>query len=457
MVKSSTRPSDSGDSIKINVVQLSPNPPDGGWGWFVCLAAFYCNFIVIGLQMCFGLIYIGLRDTFYDSASKTSLSGALFSGFNMLIGPFVSGLLTFYSHRSIIIVSALVASAAMFISAFATRVEMLIVTYGLIGGISLGMVFFTANVIVGMYFVKRRALAFSLANCGAGAGMFTLNYAVTQLLEHYALRGTLMILSGLILNIVVFGALCRPVDCHIESSEETQDTKEQPASSQGLLSPKDRFEDLHLSKISLEEYRLTKRVRRISEMSHSSSTAAIDTAIMEANRRKESIRKSKIKEICSSFFDFSILKNPDILLLSMTYIFWSANQIPMVYLPAYLLSVGQSKDEAALLMSISGITCTIGQFLVGALVDFAHIASHYLLTLSLILLATLTFAVTLISAFWSFTVVVIFWSIALGFGISLRVIVTMDLTGMDDFSRGYSLLMLFNGIGYATSPPLSGK
>lgn len=90
------------------------------------------------------------------------------------------------------------------------------------------MVFFTANVIVGMYFVKRRALAFSLANCGAGAGMFTLNYAVTQLLEHYALRGTLMILSGLILNIVVFGALCRPVDCHIESSEETQDTKEQP-------------------------------------------------------------------------------------------------------------------------------------------------------------------------------------------------------------------------------------
>lgn len=86
MVKSSTRPSDSGDSIKINVVQLSPNPPDGGWGWFVCLAAFYCNFIVIGLQMCFGLIYIGLRDTFYDSASKTSLSGALFSGFNMLIG-----------------------------------------------------------------------------------------------------------------------------------------------------------------------------------------------------------------------------------------------------------------------------------------------------------------------------------------------------------------------------------
>lgn len=44
---------------------------------------------------------------------------------------------------------------------------------------------------------------------------------------------------------------------------------------------------------------------------------------MEANIRKESIRKSKIKEICSSFFDFSILKKPDILLLSMTYIFWS--------------------------------------------------------------------------------------------------------------------------------------
>ena len=91
------------------------------------------------------------------------------------------------------------------------------------------MIFFTANVIVGLYFVKRRALAFSLANTGAGAGMFTLNYGIKQLLEEYALRGMLIILSGLILNIVVFGALCRPIDCDTDHCEENQDPNDQPS------------------------------------------------------------------------------------------------------------------------------------------------------------------------------------------------------------------------------------
>ena len=83
---STTSPRDTGDSIKINVVQLSPSPPDGGWGWLVCLAAFYCNFIVVGLQTSFGIVYVGMIDTFHDNASKTSLSGALLSGFSMLVG-----------------------------------------------------------------------------------------------------------------------------------------------------------------------------------------------------------------------------------------------------------------------------------------------------------------------------------------------------------------------------------
>lgn len=456
MLKTSTEPKDPGEAIEINVVQVTPSPPDGGWGWLICLSTFYCNFIIVGLQTSFGLLYVGMMDTFHDSASKTSLSGAFLSGFTMLVGPFVSGLLTFYSHRCVIIAGALIASAAMFAGAFATRVEMIIITYGLIGGIALGMVFFTANVIIGMYFVKRRALAFSLANCGSGAGMFSLNYAIRQLLDRYAFRGTLIIISGLVLNIVVFGALCRPVDCNTENSEESQEMKDEPTSSQTLISAKELLEDSHFSEKESETCTLNKRLKRPSDVFHVSSMEEIEVYVKDDKRKQTSNKKKYIKETCASFFDFSILKNPYVLALSLTYIFWAANTIPMVFLPAYLLSIDRTKDEVALLMSISGIACTVGQFLVGILVDFAHVPSQYLLTLSMVTLAAFTFAMTIGRVFWSITLIVMIWSITLGFGISLRVIVAMDLTGMDDFSRAYSQLMLFNGIGYAIAPPLSG-
>jgi MCP family monocarboxylic acid transporter-like MFS transporter 10 len=38
--------------------------PDGGWGWFVCLAAFTTQFIVLGTMNNFGVIYVELLREF---------------------------------------------------------------------------------------------------------------------------------------------------------------------------------------------------------------------------------------------------------------------------------------------------------------------------------------------------------------------------------------------------------
>ena len=34
--------------------------PDGGWGWFVCMATFTTQFIVLGTMNNFGVIYVEL-------------------------------------------------------------------------------------------------------------------------------------------------------------------------------------------------------------------------------------------------------------------------------------------------------------------------------------------------------------------------------------------------------------
>ena len=38
--------------------------PDGGWGWFVCMATFTTQFIVLGTMNNFGVIYVELLKEF---------------------------------------------------------------------------------------------------------------------------------------------------------------------------------------------------------------------------------------------------------------------------------------------------------------------------------------------------------------------------------------------------------
>jgi len=53
---------------KKKTLDKKPEPlvdyPDGGWGWFVCIAAFITQFIVLGTMNNFGVMYVELLKEF---------------------------------------------------------------------------------------------------------------------------------------------------------------------------------------------------------------------------------------------------------------------------------------------------------------------------------------------------------------------------------------------------------
>ena len=160
-----------------------PPPPDGGWGWVICFACFMCNFIaseyptqivhnklfsfliwknfhfLVGIEYCFGVILPPLVEYFDSNRRSISLVGSLLSGVAFMSGPIVGGLVNKFGCRFVCILGSLVACLGIGLSTLSPNVPILMVTYGLIGGFGLGLIYLPATVAVGYYFESKRALA----------------------------------------------------------------------------------------------------------------------------------------------------------------------------------------------------------------------------------------------------------------------------------------------------------
>ena len=101
----------------------------------------------------------------------------------------------------------------------------------LLAGFGLGMSFIPTVSIVGFYFKRRRSLAIGIAVSGVGMGTFIFPPIIRILVHHYDYKGAILLTGGLCLNLVVCGALFRPVDTptQLQSSQlETESPLRRP-------------------------------------------------------------------------------------------------------------------------------------------------------------------------------------------------------------------------------------
>lgn len=195
-----------------------PPPPDGGYGWVIVFASFMCNMIVDGIAYTFG-VFLGEFVNYYQEPSgKTAWVGSLLSGVYLSVGPLVSALTNKYGCRAVCIAGSLISTVAFVLSIFSPTVNILMITYGVMGGFGFGLIYLPAVVCVGYYFETKRSLATGIAVCGSGVGTFAFAPLATTLLEQYDWKGANLILAGLILNCCIFGALMRPLEYPKESS-----------------------------------------------------------------------------------------------------------------------------------------------------------------------------------------------------------------------------------------------
>lgn len=199
-------------------------PPDGGWGWVVMVASFFCNMIVDGIVMTAGGFKGHFVKEFEVSESAATLVCSLLGGFYLIAGPFVSAMANRWGFRPVTIAGACIAATAFSLSYFATGVVYLYIVYGVIGGIGFCMIYIPSVLSVGYYFEKWRALATGISMCGSGAGTIIFAPFNNVLIDTFGWRGALVAQGGIILCCTLLGSLFRPLE-PVEVSIE-DDTEE---------------------------------------------------------------------------------------------------------------------------------------------------------------------------------------------------------------------------------------
>lgn len=216
-----------------------PHIPDGGWGWVVVAASFLIATVADGLAFSYGLINEKFVTYFNQSEAKTSLIGSLFISVPLIAGPAMSALVDRYGCKNMTMLGGVAATIGFVAASYSNSVEILCVTYGLMAGLGMGLLYVTAVVSIAYWFEKRRNLAVGLGSCGVGFGTFVYSPLTTYLLEEFGWRGTLLLLAGSVLNVCVCGAVMRdPEWLILEQKKQRQLNKSKRASSFMSISAK---------------------------------------------------------------------------------------------------------------------------------------------------------------------------------------------------------------------------
>ncbi|PZC77733.1 hypothetical protein B5X24_HaOG203033 [Helicoverpa armigera] len=212
-VKITENPADRDIEIKIKDKEKSKKDevkiPDGGWGWVVVLSSFIISMIADGISFSFGLLYIEFLQEFEASKSTTAWIGSLFIAVPLLSGPVMSALVDRYGCRSMTILGGIISTLGFVLASISTTLEMMMITFGVIAGLGLGLVYVTAVVSIAYWFEKKRNLAVGLGACGTGVGTFVYAPMTQYFIEEYGWRGTILLLSGTLLNLCVCGCVMR--------------------------------------------------------------------------------------------------------------------------------------------------------------------------------------------------------------------------------------------------------
>ena len=271
------------------------------------------------------------------------------------------------------------------------------------------------------YFSKRRALANGIAVGGAGVGNLLLPPFMRYCLDTYGYKGSLLILSALMLHVCISAFLLRPPQFYT-SRRNCYEMME-------IVNSNEKDKEEPLTKKSLVR---ACRIHFCCPGSNSSSKSVM--------------------------FEWKLLKNPLFLLYGVSSFFFFCGYPGIFIIVApHAKAVGYSKKDAAFLLSIMGVSDIVGRVGTGWFADLKLIRRSNIIVVSQILTCAATVTLPFVSNYVGIAVLCSINGMFTGSFMAIIPVILAESLGVHKVASSLGLIGLFMGAGVFVSPPTVGK
>ncbi|GFR00076.1 monocarboxylate transporter 12 [Trichonephila clavata] len=393
---------------------------DGGWGWVIVAATFFIRVIVDGFIYTFGIFYVEFLEYFKCTSSAASLVMSLLVGICYLVGPIASGLINKYGCRIVSSLGTAIACIGLLLSLPVPRVEYLLITVGLISGTGFGFLYLPTIVSVALHFEKKRATAMGISMAGSGIGALIFAPLLEWLVFFYSnWTGAMLISIGIILNCFVLSMFYRKFNPPVSSSDQNEESPtdvefdEPTSSTYSNESDQSRFfsqktQTPEEGKPIQGQYTITSKTPQPSSSVTIGQVENIDIfytgsadnlvsrqiyvtpSMIPPYASSTTVRKStclRFTGTVANMMGLSLLKNYVFLIYALgTTLHYLGLIIPSMYLFHMSVEIGVATTfQASLLLSLMGISNTVGKVAIGFLADFTTWSVIYMYAICLLI------------------------------------------------------------------------
>ncbi|XP_070535228.1 monocarboxylate transporter 12-like [Ptychodera flava] len=341
--------------------------------------------------------------------------------------------------------AGVLASLGIFASAFTTKLYQLYITYGLISGIGLGLTYVLYIEIVSIYFNKRFSVAIGLALQGTGAGQLFFSIVTQMLVDQYGWRGTLLILSGMVSNACVVGALLRPLK--VGYSNKPRGSELRGDESEEIESYEHGDRDVNTDKKSSQS--------ETNELPSSCDMLAENDDANDSGPNR--LFPGCLKSCLIAVYDFSLFKSPMFVVIGIIVVAQGCGTTASnVHIVRRARDYGISDTQSAYIPAAMGLAQMVGQTCIGAVSHVKKISKFIPYTLCMFLAGISLILGIYIRNFTAQIVFIVVFGICNGGYIVLNSIMAKLLFGSDRLGHAMSLLNVMQGMVSLFFSPLGG-
>jgi len=166
-------------------------------------------------------------------------------------------------------------------------------------------------------------------------------------------------------------------------------------------------------------------------------------------------------QTCKKMIDLTLLKDPVFLLFAVSNFLTSIGfNAPFIYIPDRAeKELGLTRTQGAMLLSVVGVSNTVGRVLFGFTSDHPIVRRRRLFVYNgaLTVCGVATMLSVYATTYYTMIAYAATFGITIGAYVTLTSVLLVDLLGLEKLTNSFGILLLFQGVATLGGPPLAGS